>query len=113
MDTAQMQRVKQFLAAHTTLTLATAAPNGGPQAAALFYAHEDDFGLIFISEKKARHSVNITRNPQVAVTIQADGQTWQTICGLQLEGTATALAGPAARAADMGGENESDQPTPA
>ena len=99
MDEAEMQRVRQFLAAHTTLTLATVAPNGQPQAAALFYAEQADLSLIFISEKKARHSANIARNPHVALTIQADGQTWQAIQGLQIEGTAAALAGQAARAA--------------
>lgn len=92
-------RLKKFLAGHTTLTLATVAEDGRPQAAALFYAETDDLALIFISEKKARHSQNIARQKRVAATIYADGQQWQTIKGLQLEGVCTELAGQTARTA--------------
>jgi uncharacterized protein YhbP (UPF0306 family) len=93
------QHIKQFMAAHTTLTLATVAEDGRPQAAPLFYAETDDLSLIFISERKVRHSQNITRDNRVAVTIYADGQQWQEIQGLQLEGTCLALSGRAARTA--------------
>ncbi len=92
-------RLKQFLAAHTTLTLATLAEDGRPQAAPLFYAEMADLSLIFISEQKVRHSQNVARNSRVAATIYADGQQWQTIRGLQLEGICTALSGQAAEAA--------------
>ncbi|HXV41649.1 MAG TPA: pyridoxamine 5'-phosphate oxidase family protein, partial [Anaerolineae bacterium] len=76
-------RIKQFLAAHTTLTLATLAEDGRPQAAPLFYAETDDLSLIFISEQKVRHSQNVTRDSRIAATIYADGQQWQAIRGLQ------------------------------
>lgn len=92
-------RIKQFLAAHTTLTLATLAEDGRPQAAALFYAEMDDLSLVFISEPKVRHSQNVARDNRIAATIYADGQQWQTIQGLQLEGTCAALSGEAAKAA--------------
>ncbi len=92
-------RLKAFLAAHTTLTLATIGEDGRPQAAPLFYAETADLSLIFISEPKARHSRNLARDNRVAATIYADGQLWQNIRGLQVEGTAAALAGEAARAA--------------
>jgi uncharacterized protein YhbP (UPF0306 family) len=99
MNQSTEQRFKQFLAAHTTLTLATVAEDGRPQAAPLFYAEMDDLSLIFISERKVRHSQNITRDHRVAVTIYADGQQWQEIQGLQVEGTCLALSGQAARTA--------------
>lgn len=89
-------RIKQFLAAHTTLTLATVAEDGRPQAAPLFFAEMDDLSLIFISETKVRHSRNIGRDRRVAATIYADGQQWQSIRGVQLEGECVALSGPAA-----------------
>ena len=92
-------RLKQFLATHTTLTLATLAEDGRPQAAPLFYAELDDLSLIFISEPKTRHSRNASRDSRVAVTIYADGQQWQTIRGVQLEGSCTALSGEAAETA--------------
>lgn len=92
-------RLKQFLAAHTTLTLASLAEDGRPQVAPLFYAEMDELSLIFISEQKVRHSQNVARDSRVAATIYADGQQWQTIQGLQLEGTCLALSGQAAEAA--------------
>ncbi len=92
-------RIKQFLADHTTLTLATLAEDGRPQAAPLFYAEMDDLSLVFISEPKVRHSQNVARDGRIAATIYADGQQWQTIQGLQLEGTCAALSGEAAEAA--------------
>jgi uncharacterized protein YhbP (UPF0306 family) len=92
-------RLKQFLAAHTTLTLATLAEDGRPQAAPLFYAELDDLSLIFISESKVRHSQNVAHDSRVAVTVYDDGQQWQTIRGLQLEGVCAALSGEAAEIA--------------
>lgn len=93
------QNIQQFLARHTTLTLATVTAEGHPQAASLFFAEAHDLSLIFISEPKSRHSQNIRRNNRVAVTIYADGQQWQNIRGLQMEGTCTPLAGQSARTA--------------
>jgi hypothetical protein len=96
---ATRQRIKQFLADHTTLTLATVSADGRPQAAPLFFAETDDLALIFISEQKVRHSKNIAANNIVAATIYADGQQWQTIRGLQIEGTCSPLAGQAVKTA--------------
>ena len=93
------ERVKQFLASHTTLTLATVAEDGRPQAASLFFAEMEDMSLIFLSERKTRHSHNIRRDSRVAATIYADGQQWQSIQGLQLEGHCRALSGQAAQIA--------------
>ncbi|MCL4299689.1 MAG: pyridoxamine 5'-phosphate oxidase family protein [Anaerolineae bacterium] len=99
MDDELRTRLKQFLAAHTTLTLATLAEDGRPQAAPLFYAEMDDLSLIFISEQRVRHSQNVARDRRVAAAIYADGQQWQTIRGVQIEGVCTALSGQAAQAA--------------
>lgn len=93
------QRIKQFLADHTTLTLATVSTDGHPQAAPLFFAETDELSLIFISEQKVRHSKNIDDNNIVAATIYADGQQWQSIRGLQIEGNCSPLSGQAAKTA--------------
>lgn len=89
-------RIQQFLAVHTTLTLATLAEDGRPQAAALFFAEMEDLSLIFISEPRVRHSQNVTRDSRVAAAIYADGQAWQSIRGIQLEGSCILLAGESA-----------------
>ena len=93
------RRIKAFLAAHTTLTLATVAETGQPQAAPLFFAETETLDLIFISEQKVRHSQNIARDQRVAATVYADGQAWQSIQGLQLEGRCEALSPDAAQVA--------------
>ncbi len=77
-----------FLAAHNTLTLATVGEDGQPHAAALFYAYTPDLHLIFLSEPDTLHARYISEGAAVAVTIQADGQAWQRITGLQLHGWA-------------------------
>ena len=51
--------------------------------------------LYFLSSPNSRHSVNLARQPLVAATIQADNQAWQTIQGVQIEGTAQMVDGAA------------------
>jgi uncharacterized protein YhbP (UPF0306 family) len=82
-------RIAEFLGSHTTLTLATVGEDGLPAAAAVFYAHDADLDLYFLSEGRTRHGQNLAVNPQVAGTIQADGQDWRSIQGLQLRGHAS------------------------
>ncbi len=81
-------RVRTFLAEHNCMTLATVGPDGAPQAAAVFYAADEELNLYFLSSPTSRHSRNLAQQPTVAATIQADGQAWQAIRGLQIEGVA-------------------------
>jgi hypothetical protein len=81
-------RLAAFLAAHTTMTLATISPQGAPAAAAVFYAHDAALNLYFLSEERTQHGRNLLANPQAAATIQADGQEWRSIRGVQLVGLA-------------------------
>jgi uncharacterized protein len=82
-------RIAGFLETHTTLTLATVGADGWPAAAAVFYAHDAGLNLYFLSEKRTRHGRNLAASPQVAGTIQADGQDWRSIRGLQVRGLAS------------------------
>ncbi len=88
------EHITRLLAAHTTMTLATVGPEGAPQAAAVFYAHDERWNLYFLSEPGSRHARNLTRTPQVAATIHADGQDWRLITGLQIEGDAQPVVDP-------------------
>ncbi len=81
-----LERVKSFLDAHSTMTLATVGPQGEPQAAAVFYAADERLNLYFLSSPTSRHSQNLLRDARVAATIHADGQAWQAIRGVQIEG---------------------------
>lgn len=98
------QRVDELLQNHTTLTLATWTPEG-PQAAPLFFAHawldlDDDHErllLYFISNPESDHAQALEQQPAVAATVYQDGQDWQMIRGLQMEGMARAVGNDAER----------------
>jgi uncharacterized protein len=79
-------RISHFLAAHTTLTLATTGPTGAPAAAAVFYAHDNHLDLYFLSEDSTLHGQNMLANRRVAGAIQEDGQNWRSLRGLQIRG---------------------------
>ena len=97
-------RLSEFLAAHSTLTLTTVGPDGAPAAAAVFYAHDADLNLYFLSEERTQHGQNLLADPRVAGTIQADGQDWRAIQGVQVRGRAEpARVGELARAAAVYG----------
>ncbi len=82
-------QVLAYLAAHTTLTLATVGPQG-PWAAGLFYVN-DGFDLYWLSDPATRHCQDIAADPRVAVAVQEDYRDWQRIQGVQMEGTAERL----------------------
>lgn len=94
-DEALRARITAFLAEHTTVTLATVGADGAPAAAAVFYAHDADLNLYFLSEERTQHGQNLLANPAVAGAIQADGQDWRAIRGLQLRGRAEPASGAA------------------
>lgn len=75
-----------FLDGHNTMSLATSR-DGSVYAASLFYA-SDGLTLYFLSDPGSAHSVNISLNPEVAVTISKDHSDWKTVCGLQMRGRA-------------------------
>jgi hypothetical protein len=86
-------RIAAFLAGHTTLTLATVGPDGAPAAAAVFYAHDDALNLYFLTEERTQHGQGLLANPQVAGTVQDDGQDWRAIRGVQVAGRAAPVTG--------------------
>ncbi len=88
MDETLRARIASFLAGHATMTLATTGAEGTPAAAAVFYAADDSLNLVFLSEETTEHARNLLARPEVAATIQADGQDWRDIRGLQLRGRA-------------------------
>ena len=83
----ELEQVKAFLDAHSTMTVATVGSAGEPQAAAVFYAVDGHLNLYFLSSPSSRHSQNLQRDARVAATIHADGQAWQAIRGVQIKGS--------------------------
>jgi uncharacterized protein YhbP (UPF0306 family) len=92
--------IASFLAAHSTLTLATAGADGQPMAASLFFASDNDLRLFWTSSAGSRHSQNLARQPRAAASVHNETWSWTEIAGVQLEGTAAVvLPGPARDAA--------------
>jgi uncharacterized protein YhbP (UPF0306 family) len=88
-----LAHVRDFLADHHTLSLASIGPDGEPQAADLYYAETNNLSLYFISVPGSRHAANLARDPRVAATIHGDSTRWRDIRGVQLEGTCIRVAG--------------------
>lgn len=85
-------RVRELLAGHNTVTLATAG-EGGAWAATVFYASDDDCNLYFVSDLKTRHGRDMSRESRVVAAINRDVATWDEVIGLQVEGRAEVLSG--------------------
>ncbi len=92
-----------FLAAQTTLTLATTNGDGSAHACDLFYARRDESPLYFLSDPGTRHIENIAREPRVSATIHGPVNGWQEIRGVQIVGAARRVeeATERARAYDL------------
>lgn len=89
-------RILWFLDAHHVMSLATAGPDG-PHATNLFFAR-DGYALLWLSDPRSRHSVDIDTHPQVAATIAPDYCDFPEIKGLQIRGHARRVTNEAERA---------------
>lgn len=86
--------LREFLATHSTLALATAGEQDGrPQVTPLFFASDNDLNIYWISSPDSRHSVNIADWDDVAATVYEPTWEWTGIRGVQIEGTARAVIG--------------------
>ncbi|MCL4779674.1 MAG: pyridoxamine 5'-phosphate oxidase family protein [Gammaproteobacteria bacterium] len=91
-DDPDFARVRELLAGHNTLTLATAG-EGGAWAASVFYASDERCNLYFVSDLRTRHGRDMGREPRVVAAINRDVATWDEVVGLQIEGQVEVLAG--------------------
>ena len=84
-----MQLTKSFiinLLSISTMTLATSDPDGGPNAAAVYFAADDDLHLYFFSDPGSQHSQHVAYNPRAAVALFPLCLGWEDIRGLQMRG---------------------------
>ena len=87
------QPILAYLREHNSATIATCGPDGA-WAAAVFYVHDEDLTLFFLTDPATRHGRDMAANGQVAATIQEDYHDWRRIKGIQLVGTAELVTGP-------------------
>lgn len=85
MDNHFKQRLDNFLSHHKVLTLSYLKHNN-PGACALWYAHDTDFNIYYLSSLSTRHGETLQEGGNVAITIQKDQQQWNEIRGIQSTG---------------------------
>ncbi|RMF95591.1 MAG: pyridoxamine 5'-phosphate oxidase [Gammaproteobacteria bacterium] len=89
------EAVLAMLAAHNTMTLATANAAGEPWAATVFYASDRELNLYFVSDARTRHGQDLAAGGRLAAAINPDCGTWNEVRGLQLAGRVDVLTGTA------------------
>ena len=90
-----LKKVRELLAAQSTMTLATVNAKGQPESAPLFFA-EDDGTLIWVSGQRSRHSRNIAATGRASVSVHNTVWSWDEIAGVQMEGEVSLIPlGPA------------------
>jgi uncharacterized protein YhbP (UPF0306 family) len=95
----RLQRVVDFLETETTLALSTAAKDGCPCVAPLFYLPREGARLFWFSSPASRHSRNLRENPRAAGTVYCRTGDWKKIRGVQMRGSASRVSDPALRRA--------------
>jgi uncharacterized protein YhbP (UPF0306 family) len=88
----ELETVRAFLTAQSTLALATVNTDATPQIAPLFYVSDDDLNLYWLSSPRSRHSINVSQRAHAAATIYPAIWGWQEIKGVQIEGQAEAVS---------------------
>jgi uncharacterized protein YhbP (UPF0306 family) len=84
-------RALSLLQSCSTMTLATAGPEG-IWAADVFFAAEGTTRLYYLSSLGTRHGRNSLADPAAAATVHPEvGKDWRAIRGLQIEGEAHLL----------------------
>ena len=91
--------IAALLNSESTLALATSGEDGAPHIAPLFYIAGEKFELYWFSSPSSRHSLNLKAHPEAAVTVYRATSEWKEICGVQMRGAVSIVAGAAQREA--------------
>lgn len=84
--------VAQFLQEQRVANIATLGPNGTPHLVAMWYAVVDG-DIWFETKAKSQKVVNLRRDPRISCLVEA-GHTYDTLRGVELEGTAEIIDDP-------------------
>lgn len=86
------EEVQTFLVQQRTATMATLGSTGTPHLVAMWYAVID--GQIWFETKgRSQKAVNLRRDPRITCLVE-DGETYDTLRGVSLEGTAEIVEDP-------------------
>jgi PPOX class probable F420-dependent enzyme len=78
--------VVEFLQQQRVVNIATVGPTGMPHVVAMWYALVDD-AIWFETKAKSQKIQNLRRDPRISCLVEA-GHTYDTLRGVELEGTA-------------------------
>lgn len=86
--------IEDYLEKGKLMQIAT-VKEGKPWVASVWYSHDSDWNLYFISQKERRHSQELKSNPYVAgaIVVPHTKGSGETVRGLQFEGKARATQG--------------------
>jgi uncharacterized protein YhbP (UPF0306 family) len=88
---------RELLDASTLCAISTVSPRGRAHVNNVYFAYTREFEIIWISEPRARHSLNLRLNGTAAVAAFDSGQVWGgEDRGIQLFGSAARAVGDAA-----------------
>jgi uncharacterized protein YhbP (UPF0306 family) len=88
---------RRLLDASTLCAIATVASGGRAHVNTAYFAWSRDFDIVWLSERRAKHSRNIRANDTVAIAVYDSSQTWgKPDRGIQLFGSAREVDGAAA-----------------
>ena len=84
--------VVKFLDEQRVATIGTVGPTGMPHLVAMWYAVVDG-AIWFETKAKSQKIVNLRRDPRISCLVEA-GHTYDTLRGVELEGTAEVVEDP-------------------
>lgn len=91
---------RRLMNASTLCALATVSPGGRAHINHMYFAWNERFEVVWISDADSIHSRNLVRNHSAEITIYDSRQTWgKRDRGITLSGTAAAVEGRASDAA--------------
>jgi nitroimidazol reductase NimA-like FMN-containing flavoprotein (pyridoxamine 5'-phosphate oxidase superfamily) len=88
------QKVLDYLASHHYMRLATVTTDSTPMVHTVAYA-SDGPTVYFLTDRRTRKIFNISRNPEVAFSVDEDYSDASQIQGIQMEARATILSSKA------------------
>lgn len=86
--------IQEFLIQQRTATMATLGPTGMPHLVAMWYAVIDG-AVWFETKARSQKAVNLRRDPRITCMVE-EGETYDTLRGVAMEGTAEIVEDPEA-----------------
>jgi hypothetical protein len=90
----ESRKARRLIEATPFLTLATADASGKPWSCPVYFAHDQAFGLYWVSFRQTVHSANIRIRPQVGISILGEPPDHEG-AGVYFDALATELHDPA------------------